>query len=72
MTTAAKKHLELAIELHEGHMDGSVPTSPESQQELMDHLEQAEEALESEHGMGAMGGLKSAARMSGMQRGQED
>ena len=33
--------LQQAIQLHEGHLNGSVPTSPESQEQLMDLLMQA-------------------------------
>lgn len=33
--------LESAIALHQGHIDGTEPTSPESQQQLMTMLEQA-------------------------------
>lgn len=49
--------LEEAIALHEGHMDGSVPTSPESQEELMRLLVQARDALAQMGGGGGSGGL---------------
>jgi len=39
------KHLDKAILLHRGHMDGSVPTSEESQEELMEHLMEAKSAF---------------------------
>lgn len=44
MKTAAA-YLKEAIELHEGHMDGSVPTSEKSQQQLMDMIVKAYELL---------------------------
>ena len=39
--------LEQAIELHAGHMEGSEPTTPQSQELLMTLLETALEALSS-------------------------
>jgi len=43
-----------AIDLHEGHMDGSVPTSEESQQEMMDMMKNAYAALTSRKKSGGM------------------
>ena len=37
--------VDAALALHEGHMNGSVPTSPESQQQLMDLLLQIRQTL---------------------------
>lgn len=42
---AAAKLLKEAIELHEGHMDGSIPTDQKSQQKLMDLIVEAHEQL---------------------------
>ena len=42
----AIKWLEKAIDLHAGHMDGSVPTSEASQKELMHQIERAYALLE--------------------------
>ena len=44
-TSDAVSLLQKARGLHKAHMDGSVPTSDESQQQLMDLLEDALEAL---------------------------
>lgn len=41
----AKALLMQAIQLHEGHLSGQVPTTPESQQALMDLLMQAIQSL---------------------------
>lgn len=46
--SSAASILEQAITLHEGHMSGKVPTSDESQQQLMDLLNQALDMLEQE------------------------
>lgn len=37
--------LKAALELHAAHMNGTEPTSPRSQQKLMDLIERAYEAL---------------------------
>ena len=50
----AKSRLQEAISLHAAHMDGSEPTSPESQERLMALMESALEALGGEE-MGGMG-----------------
>src|SRR3990172_8464338 len=54
---AATDKLKQAITLHQGHVDGSVETSEESQQEMMDQMTAAMAALDDE-GMDDMEGMK--------------
>ncbi len=42
---AATTHLQAAIDLHQAHMDGTEPTSEESQEKLMMHIKAALRAL---------------------------
>jgi hypothetical protein len=46
--TEATQKLQEAIALHKSHMDGSAPTSPESQQQLMLLLEETLRLLSGE------------------------
>lgn len=42
----AIKFLRKAVKIHEGHMDGSIPTSDESQEEMMSLMKSALSSLE--------------------------
>ena len=55
----AQSKIEQALTLHAGHMDGSVPTSPESQQQLMELIEDVRDNLSSH-----------ATEMTGATKGQ--
>jgi hypothetical protein len=71
----AKELLRSAIALHERHMNGTEPTDEGSQQQLMDNLEDALEALGGSESMG-MGenegmGMDSPMAMMGQRRGLE-
>lgn len=51
-TSRALSLLQQAAKLHMGHIKGSEPTSPESQQRLMDLIDAAIEALGGSGGEG--------------------
>lgn len=53
----AIKYLGEAIDIHEGHMNGSIDTDEESQQEMMDLMKKAYGAL-TDKKRGAMNGMK--------------
>lgn len=52
--SASIRDLGKAIKIHQGHMDGSVETTDESQQEMMDLMMSAHQALTDSEPMGSM------------------